>query len=148
MKALSIVLQPPLSSHHEEKDVKDLLNLFPLQAPDRAAFTAEFKVFVNVVMNERNANHIQSLADAAKEAEKRKHIFLLTSQVYILALTALVTVAGNERTFSKLKTVKTTLCNSMSDHHLQNLILLTSEKDITDSVDLDILVDKWFMKTN
>jgi hypothetical protein len=48
MKALSKVLQPPLSSHHEEKDVKDLLNLFPLQAPDQAAFTAEFEVFVNV----------------------------------------------------------------------------------------------------
>ncbi|CAB4016840.1 zinc finger MYM-type 1-like [Paramuricea clavata] len=113
LKALSIVLQP-------EKDVKDLLNLFPLQAPDQAAFTAEFEVFVN--------------------------FFLLTSQVYRLALTAPVTV--NERTFSKLKTVKTILRNSMSDHRLQNLILLNSEKDITDSVDLDILVEKWFMKTN
>ena len=60
------------------------------QAPDQAAFTAEFEVFVNVV-NE---------ADAAKEAEKRKHIFPLTSRVYRLALTAPVTVAGNERTFS------------------------------------------------
>ncbi len=142
MKALSIVLQPPLSSHHEEKNVKDLLNLFTLQAPDQAAFTAEFEVFVNVVMNERNANHIQSLADAAKEAEKRKHIFPLTSQVYRLALTAPVTVAGNERTFSKLKTVKTALHNSMSDHRLQNFILLTSEKDITGSVNIDMLVDK------
>ncbi|CAB4011746.1 zinc finger MYM-type 1-like [Paramuricea clavata] len=104
VKALSIVLQPPLSSHHVEKDVKDLLNLFPLQAPDQAAFTAEFEVFVNVAMNEGNTNPIQSLADAAKEAEKRKHIFPLTSQVYRLALTSPVTVAGNERTFSKLKT--------------------------------------------
>ncbi|CAB3994785.1 zinc finger MYM-type 1-like [Paramuricea clavata] len=151
VKALFIVLQPPLSSHHEEKDVKDLLNLFSLQAPDQAAFTAEFEVFVNVVMNEGNTNPIQSLADAAKEAEKRKHIFPLTSQVYRLALTSPVTVVGNERierTFSKLKTVKTALRNSMSDHRLQNLILLNSEKDITDSVDLDILVEKWFMKTN
>ena len=102
------------------------------------------------------ANQIQASADvlsgkdvdAAKEAEKRKHIFPLTSQVYRLALTAPVTVAGNERTSSKLKTVKTALRNSMSDHCLQNLILLTSEKDITDSVDIDMLVDKWFMKTN
>ena len=59
-----------------------------------------------------------------------------------------MTVAGNERTFSKLKTVKTVLPNSMSDHRLQNLILLNSKRDITDSVDLDLSVEKWYMKTN
>ena len=148
MKALSIILQPPLSSQHKESDVKDLLNLFPHQAPDQAAFSAEFEVFVNVVNEGNTTNPIQSLAEAAKEAEKRKHIFPLTSRVYRLALTAPVTVAGNERTFSKLKIVKTALRNSMSEHRLQNLILLNSERDITGSVDLDLLVEKWYMKTN
>ena len=57
-------------------------------------------------------------------------------------------MAGNERTFSKLKTVETVLPNSMSDHRLQNLILLNSKRDITDSVDLDLSVEKWYMKTN
>ena len=113
VKALSIILQPPLSSQHEKSDVKDLLNLFPHQAPDQAAFSAEFEVFVNVVNEGNTTNPIQSLAEAGKEAEKRKHIFPLTSRVYRLALTAPVTVAGNERTFSKLKTVKTALRNSM-----------------------------------
>ena len=47
-----------------------------------------------------------------------------------------------------LITVKTALRNSMSDHRLQNLILLNSERDIADSVDLDLLVEKWYMKTN
>ena len=150
VKALSIILQPraPLSSQHKESDVKDLFNLFPHQAPDQAAFSAEFEVFVNVVNEGNTTNPIQSLAEAAKEAEKRKHIFPLTSRVYRLALTAPVTVAGNERTFSKLKTVKTALRNSMSEHRLQNLILLNSERDITGSVDLDLLVEKWYMKTN
>ena len=148
VKALSIILQPPLSSQHKESDVKDLLNLFPHQAPDQAAFSAEFEVFVNVVNEGNTTNPIQSLAEASKEAEKRKHIFPLTSRVYRLALTAPVTVAGNERTFSKLKTVKTALRNSMSEHRLQNLILLNSERDITSSVDLDLLVEKWYMKTN
>ena len=144
VKALSIILQPPLSSQHEESDVKDLLNLFPHQA----TFSAEFEVFVNMVNEGNTTNPIQSLAEAAKEAEKRKHIFPLTSRVYRLALTAPVTVAGNERTFSKLKTVKSALCNSMSEHRLQNLILLNSKRDITSSVDQDLLVEKWYMKTN
>ena len=128
VKALSIILQPPLSSQHEESDVKDLLNLFPHQAPDQAAFSAEFEVFVNVVNEGNTTNPIQSLAEAAKEAEKRKHIFPLTSRVYRLALTAPVIVAGNERTFSKLKTVKTALRNSMSEHRLQNLIIVKQRK--------------------
>ena len=51
--------------------MKDILNLFPHQAPDQAAFTAEFEVFVNVVNEGNTTNRIRSLADAAKEAEKR-----------------------------------------------------------------------------
>ena len=43
VKALSIILQPTMIFQHEESDVKDLLNLFPHQAPDQAAFTAEFR---------------------------------------------------------------------------------------------------------
>ena len=112
VKAPSIILEPPLSSQHEESEVKDLLNLFLHQASDQAAFTTEFEVFVNVVNEGNTTNPIQSLAEAAKEAEKRKHIFPLTSQVYRLALTAPVPVVGNERSFRKLKTVKTALRNS------------------------------------
>ena len=114
VKALSILLQPPLSTEHTESDVKDIPNLFPHQASDQAAFTAEFEVFVNVANEGNTTNRSRSLADATKEAEKRKHIFPLTNRVY--------------RTFSKLKTVKTALRNSMSDHRLQNLLLLNSKR--------------------
>ena len=69
VKALSIILQPPLSSQREESDVKDLLNLSPHQALDQAAFTAEFEVFVNVLNEVNTTNPFQSLAEAAKEAE-------------------------------------------------------------------------------
>ena len=144
-KALSIILQPPLSSQHEESDVKALLNLFPHQVPDQAAFSAEFEDFVNVVNEGNTTNPIQSLAEAAKEAEKRKHIFPLTSRVYRLALTAPVTVAENERTFSNSE-------NRFAQFHVRtsitNIILLNSERDITGSVDRDLLVEKWYMKTN
>ena len=147
----SIVLQPPLSPNHNDADLKELLGLFPKQAPDQAAFAAEFEVFVNVVNitegNTETGATIVSLADAAAEAEKRKHLFPLTNRIYRLALTAPVTVATNERTFSKLKIVKTALRNSTRDDRLFNLILLNCEKDITDTIDLDCLVDKWSTKT-
>ena len=54
VKSLSIVLQPPLRSNHKSSDVKELLSLFPKQAPDVDAFTAEFEIFV-WTMNEKNA---------------------------------------------------------------------------------------------
>ncbi len=72
-----------------------------------------------------------------------RHVFPLTNRVYRLALTAPVTVAQNERTFSKLKTVKTALCNSTSDARLFNLMLLNIEKDLADEIDLDNVVEKW-----
>ena len=149
MKAFSIVLQAPLSSNHNDADLKELLGLIPKQAPDQAAFAAEFEVFVNVVyMTEENTETgatIMSMADA--EAEKRKQLFPLTNRIYRLALTAPITVATNERTFTKCKIVKTALRNSTSDDCLFNLILLNCEKDITDAIDLDCLVDKWSIKT-
>jgi hypothetical protein len=54
VKSLSVVLQPPLRSNHKSSDVKELLSLFPKQAPDVDAFTAEFEIFV-WTMNEKNA---------------------------------------------------------------------------------------------
>ena len=77
---------------------------------------------------------------------KRKHLFPLTNRIYRLALTAHVTGASNEITFSKIKIVKTALRNLTNDDRLFNLILLNWEKDITDTIDLDCFVDKWSTK--
>ena len=131
-------MQPPLSPNHNDADLKELLGLFPKQAPDQAAFAAEFEVFVNVVnITEGNTE---------TGAAIMSHLFPLTNQIYRLALTTPVTVAPNERTFSKLKIVTTALRNSSSDDRLFNLILVNCEKDITDTIDLDCVVDKWSTK--
>lgn len=53
-----------------------------------------------LVMKEGNTKTIESMADAAAEAEKIKRVFPLTNRVYRLALTAPVTVATNERTLA------------------------------------------------
>ena len=71
-----------------------------------------------------------------------RRVFPLTNRIYRLALTAPVTVAQNERAFSKLKTVKRALSNSTSDSRLFNLMLLNIQKDITDKIDLNYVVEK------
>lgn len=59
-------------------------------------------------------------------------------------LTSPVTVASNERTFSKLKLVKTHLRSTMNDDKLNFLLILGIEKDIVDQLDINKLVKLWF----
>ncbi|KAL4112846.1 hypothetical protein QTP88_016566 [Uroleucon formosanum] len=60
-----------------------------------------------------------------------------------LVFTAPISTASNERAFSKLKLVKNYLRFSISADRLHNLMLLNSNKDILDNVNITMLVDKW-----
>ena len=140
MRSLFTILLPPLRSDHEDDVFNDLLGLFPKNTPDIAAFIAEFEIFVNAVISEKSG--VNTFKEAAEQAEKMRRIFPITNRIYRLALTAPVTVAQNERTFSKLKTIKTTLRNSTSDGRLFDLMLLSVEKDLADEIELDVVVEK------
>jgi hypothetical protein len=45
-----------------------------------------------------------------------------------------VTEAEDERTFSKLKLVKTLCRSTMNDEQLEELLIMACEKDITDEI--------------
>jgi hypothetical protein len=60
-----------------------------------------------------------------------------------LIFTVPVSTASNERTFSKLKIVKNGLRSTMGADWLQNLILLNCNKDLTDEIDIHLLVKHW-----
>ena len=75
------------------------------------------------------------MSDIGQFANKNKATLPLTVNAYHLALTAPVTVVRNERSFSKLKLVKTINRSKMLDERLQNLILLACEKDIQTKLD-------------
>ncbi len=83
------------------------------------------------------------MAEAASFAEERKNIFPLTNKAYRLLLTAPVTVAKDERTFSRLKLIKTHLRTTMSDERLGALIVMSCEKDLTDNVNLENVASQW-----
>jgi hypothetical protein len=67
----------------------------------------------------------------------------LANSTVRLMLTAPVTVASNERSFSQLKFVKNKLRTSMNDSRLTGLMLLTCEKDLTDTLDLEKVAKEW-----
>ena len=83
-----------LAKFHPDKD-----------RPDPDALMSEVETF-SLHPQTTNAD-VKDISSAAKKAEGMKSVFPLTNKAFRLALTAPVTVAKDERTFSKLKIVKT-----------------------------------------
>ena len=65
----------------------------------------------------------------------------------VLFSTLPVTVASAERSFSKLKLIKTYLRSTMAQERLDGLSLLAIERESAQKIDLDSIVDK-FAKAN
>uniref|UniRef100_A0A3Q1DI04 TTF-type domain-containing protein n=1 Tax=Amphiprion ocellaris TaxID=80972 RepID=A0A3Q1DI04_AMPOC len=60
-----------------------------------------------------------------------------------LLLTLPVTVASGERSFSKLKMIKTYLRSTMSQDRLSALAVLSIEQEVRKSVDMDLLISRF-----
>ena len=141
VKPLATVLQPPLKLP-EFSDVNELVQLFPPSVQvDPHALQAEFENFVSHVHLAKKK--LETLTEAANFSEEYKSAFPLTNKAFRLLLTAPVTVAKDERTFSRLKLIKTYLRTSMTDQRLESLILMSCEKDLTDTVNIDAICAKW-----
>ena len=67
----------------------------------------------------------------------------LTNRCFQLLLTAPITSASSELSFSKLKLIKTVIRSVMKERRLKDVITLGCEKDFTDTIDLETVVDRW-----
>ena len=64
--------------------------------------------------------------------------------LYRLIQTAPITSAASERSFSKLKLIKTVMRSVMNQDRLNDFLILSSEKDlVSDSIDLEQIVCRW-----
>lgn len=145
VKPLATVLQPPLQQPKFE-DVQELVCLFPSNMPvDPFVLHAEFGNFiVHALAHERENNEkLDTVAKVAKHSEVFKSAFPLTNKAYRLLLTAPVTVAKDERTFSRLKLIKTYLRTSMKEERLESLMLISCEKDVTNAIDMAAIASNW-----
>eukprot|EP00794_Sanderia_malayensis_P002672 gene2672-3091_t len=86
---------------------------------------------------------IASISDAFNYCLKYKNVFPLTLRCFKLTLTAPVTSASSERSFSKLKLIKTLIRSTMGQERLQSRMTLACEKDLTDEIDLEDVVANW-----
>ena len=62
---------------------------------------------------------------------------------YRILLTILVSIASAERSFSKLKLIKSYLRSTMSQQRLNELTLLSIEKDFLNEINYDNLIDNF-----
>ncbi|XP_065675671.1 uncharacterized protein LOC136091887 [Hydra vulgaris] len=83
-----------------------------------------------------------------EKIEEVKHILPCANQICRLASTFTVTVATNERTFSKLKLIKRHLRLTKADERLNSLVLLGVEKDIVDQLDINKIAHQWLILKN
>lgn len=80
-----------------------------------------------------------------EKLEETKNILPQTNRTCKLVLTAPITTALNERSFSKIKIIKQVLRSNMADERLNSLMLLGIKKDLTVCLELDGIVEKWSM---
>ena len=119
-----------LAKFHPDKD-----------RPDPDALMSEIETFkLHLKTTHEDAKDISR---AAKKAEEMKLVFPLTNRAFRLVLTAPVTVVKDERTFSKLKTVKNLCRSRTSDERLEELMFMACEKDITDEIPVQNLATLW-----
>ena len=106
---------------------------------DSDEMSAELQRFVLILQKKRNLNTAQDFLNYLLKT----HLFELYPNVYIalrILLTCPVTVASAERSFSKLKLIKSFNRTSMTDSRLSSLAMLSIENDCARSLDYDNVI--------
>ncbi len=139
LKPLAEILQPPLTELTREH-LESVSKLFPPSVPDDPEYLyAEFSVFENILNSENKS--CKTVHDVADVAYRNKSILPAVYKCFKLLLTAPVTVAKTERTFSKMKVIKNfSLRSTMSGERLEGFIVLAAEKNLTDKMDLNVVL--------
>ena len=147
------VLDPSVDlKYYEKKEFSDALQAlsktYPHEINDTKTFENELQVF-NTHFSNYVQNHpevpkdIRSAAEQALYFYRKNNLFPNVAKVFKLFLTAPPSVCKSERSFSRLKILKSCLRSRMNEKRLHYLMLLACEKDLTDQLDLQNIVDRW-----
>ena len=118
----------PLYFHYHDGRIwkRKLALCFPLKmSVDSVLLQAEIHNFVSYV--DLTKTKLESLAEAAKFLWVCKSAFPLRNGAFRLLMTAPVTPSQDDRTFSRLKIIKTYLRTTMTGERLESLMMLSCE---------------------
>ena len=136
------VLLPPWDNLREEQ-AEDLEHLLSGKVSS-GSLIAELTV-LREDFQEKKLVKSMTVREIAKFVYSRRHIYPASNTAYTFLQTAPITVASNERSFSKLKLVKTKLRSTMLQ---ESLMLISCEKDFSENVNLEDVVKNWIHLKN
>ncbi|XP_065060569.1 uncharacterized protein LOC135687841 [Rhopilema esculentum] len=139
------VLLPPWDNLREEQ-AEDLEHLLSGKVSS-GSLIAELTV-LRKDFQEKKLVKSMTVREIAKFVYSRRHIYPASNTAYTFLQTAPITVASNERFFSKLKLVKTKLRSTMLQDRLESLMLISCEKDFSENVNLEDVVKNWIHLKN
>lgn len=100
-------------------------------------------LYCEVELFKKEISNSSTISTANEYIHERKSSMPLLNQAYQYLLTLPVTVASVERSFSKMKIVKSRLRTKMDDERLNSLLICTLETDILDQLNDEEVVEKW-----
>ena len=119
--------------------VNVLCKKFNLDLNDSDALLAE----IQLIKDDLHKSDADGIQEAAKFLLDKREFLPHLMKAYQVALTIPVSVAGNERSFSKLKIVKNYLRSTMKEERLDALMICACAINMLDNVDVETLADAW-----
>ena len=98
---------------------------------------------LTVAKNLLNSKGAQNLEQALEIMASIEDAFPAVVQLLTLAMTFPITSASAERSFSALKRIKTYLRSTMHQERLCHLAILSIERSLSGSLDLERIIDKF-----
>jgi hypothetical protein len=131
-------IAPILNGEDFDEAIKQLATIAQIDSDECLAEARQ--LFTDITY--KNINSLQSLANIMIE---RKHSILYKNFFHLIVflLTLPVTSASCERVHSKVDLVKSAVRSSMCSDRLENLVLISSEKTIVDSLDVKTVIDRF-----
>ena len=106
---------------------------------------SEYKQFVHfykesAVFQETKPKTVQDMLVAIKDHDLN-NVYPNLTVLYLILGTIAVSSATSERSFSRLKLIKSYLRSTMAEERLSSLALISIERDFADTVDFDTVID-------
>ena len=95
-----------------------------------------------------SGKEMEGINDVLVELLPLRAAFPVLGKMIRIALTIVVSMAECERSFSTLKPTKTYLRSSMSEQRLTDLAVLSIERELSQNLSLDKVVDEFSAKHN
>lgn len=129
---------PANRNHCSSELVKELLAMHPLiQNLDPDTVQTELEILLDASQECKDFDGI------CQTALRLKRALPVAFKIVCLILTSPISSASAERTFSKLKLIYSDLRTNSKDDRVDDLLILSSEKDLTDAIDLVEIMKKW-----